>query len=269
MGLGSAARVGIYDYLGYYDVCYIGDEVKNPGRVIPRSILISLVAVAAIYLTMNLFIIGVVPWRSFVPQAGTPLADPPPPVVSWFIERIYGSGRGQIIHGHGALDRLCKLLQPGAWLLPNPLRRRAGWKFLRRLLPRAPTQAISACVAAAGRHFGNCLQSFAVAHRHQCAADNPHPGAVHRASRGVMWLRRHKPDAERPFKMWLYPVPAFIALAGWLFLFATTDPTTLLYSISVLAIGVVLFLAWSFWTRRWPFASVGPIQRPERSIVTK
>jgi len=34
LGLGAASRVGLYDYLGYYDVCYIGDEVQNPGRVI-------------------------------------------------------------------------------------------------------------------------------------------------------------------------------------------------------------------------------------------
>src|SRR5262245_61715509 len=48
-GLGAASRVGIYDYLGYYDICYIGDEVKDPGRVIPRSIIISVLAVAVIY----------------------------------------------------------------------------------------------------------------------------------------------------------------------------------------------------------------------------
>ena len=53
-GLGAASRVGIYDYLGYYNVAYIGDEVKDPGRVIPRSILISVVAVALIYLGLNL-----------------------------------------------------------------------------------------------------------------------------------------------------------------------------------------------------------------------
>ena len=35
VGLGAASRVGIYDYLGYYDICYIGDEVKDPARVIP------------------------------------------------------------------------------------------------------------------------------------------------------------------------------------------------------------------------------------------
>src|SRR3989475_6019388 len=67
LGLGAASQIGIYDYLGYYDVCYIGDEVRNPGRVIPRSILLSTVAVALIYVAINFSIIGVVPWREFVP----------------------------------------------------------------------------------------------------------------------------------------------------------------------------------------------------------
>src|SRR5438128_4950790 len=69
LGLGAASRIGIYDYLGYYDVCYIGDEVRDPGRVIPRSILISTAAVAVIYFGINLSIVGVVPWREFVPAA--------------------------------------------------------------------------------------------------------------------------------------------------------------------------------------------------------
>src|SRR2546427_4231804 len=89
LGLGAASRIGVYDYLGYYDVCYIGDEVRNPGRVIPRSILISTVLVAVIYLAINLSIIGVVPWRDFVPAASHPQSNF---VVSIFMERIYGSG---------------------------------------------------------------------------------------------------------------------------------------------------------------------------------
>src|SRR5687767_7614379 len=89
LGLGAASRVGIYDYLGYYDVCYIGDEVANPGRVIPRSILISTVAVALIYVAINLSIIGVVPWRDFVPAASHPESRF---IVSVFMERTYGPG---------------------------------------------------------------------------------------------------------------------------------------------------------------------------------
>src|SRR3954464_11969108 len=88
LGLGAASRIGVYDYLGYYDVCYIGDEVENPGRVIPRSILLSTVAVAVIYIGINLSIIGVVPWRTFVPAAVHPESNF---IVSIFMEKIYGS----------------------------------------------------------------------------------------------------------------------------------------------------------------------------------
>ena len=53
LGLGSAMMLAMYDFLGYYSVCYIGDEVRSPSRTMPRSILISVIAVAAIYLLMN------------------------------------------------------------------------------------------------------------------------------------------------------------------------------------------------------------------------
>ena len=88
VGLGAASRVGVYDFLGYYDVCYIGDEVKNPGRVIPRSILVSTICVALIYVAINLSIIGIVPWREFVPADAHPASDF---IVSTLMEKIYGS----------------------------------------------------------------------------------------------------------------------------------------------------------------------------------
>src|SRR5438552_15905770 len=87
LGLGAASRIGIYDYLGYYDVCYIGDEVRDPGRVIPRSILISTIAVAIIYIGINFSIIGVVPWREFVPAEQYPASNF---IVSVFMEKFYG-----------------------------------------------------------------------------------------------------------------------------------------------------------------------------------
>ena len=87
-GLGAASRIGVYDYLGYYDICYIGDEVRDPGKTIPRSIIISIIAVAAIYLAMNLSIIGVVSWRDFVPNDQHPESFF---IASIFMERIYGA----------------------------------------------------------------------------------------------------------------------------------------------------------------------------------
>src|SRR5258705_5629243 len=87
-GLGAASRVGIYDYLGYYDICYIGDEVKDPGRTIPRSIIISVIAVAIIYLAINLSVIGIVPWREFVPWDKHPESGF---LVSTMLEQISGA----------------------------------------------------------------------------------------------------------------------------------------------------------------------------------
>jgi amino acid transporter len=65
-GLGSATLIAIYDFMGYYDVCYVAGEVRNPARVIPRSIVYSVLAVAAIYALTNLRLIAVVPWREAV-----------------------------------------------------------------------------------------------------------------------------------------------------------------------------------------------------------
>src|SRR6185503_17219303 len=90
LGLGLAARVGVYDYLGYYDVCYIGDEVREPGKVIPRSILLSVIGVALIYVAINLSIVGVVPWQEFVPADAEDKKATAQFVVSIFMERIYG-----------------------------------------------------------------------------------------------------------------------------------------------------------------------------------
>ena len=75
----------------------------------------------------------------------------------------------------------------------------------------------------------------------------------------LIWLRRHSPQMERPFRMWLYPLPALIALLGWVFLFATTEKAMILYGLGALALGVVFFLLWARWTRRWPFE---PAVRP-------
>src|SRR5882724_451243 len=62
-GLGAAALISMYDFLGYYDICYVGAEVRSPERVIPRSILHSVLIVALIYVGLTICFLGVVPWR--------------------------------------------------------------------------------------------------------------------------------------------------------------------------------------------------------------
>ena len=62
-------------------------------------------------------------------------------------------------------------------------------------------------------------------------------GAVH-------LLRTQRPDIERPFRMWLYPLPSLIALVGWTFLFVTAEPQFIVFGLGTLAAGVVAFVVW-------------------------
>ena len=74
---------------------------------------------------------------------------------------------------------------------------------------------------------------------------------------GLIILRRTAPDLPRPYRMWLYPVPAIVALAGWIFLFATTQLRVILFGVGVLALGGVVFLLWSWRTAQWPLGARG------------
>jgi hypothetical protein len=60
----------------------------------------------------------------------------------------------------------------------------------------------------------------------------------------------------RPYRMWAYPIPGIVALLGWLFVFATTQPLVILFGVAVLAAGGAAFLLWSWNTKRWPFGLV-------------
>jgi amino acid transporter len=255
LGLGTAARVAMYDYLGYYDICYIGDEVKDPGRIIPRSILISLLAVAVIYLLMNLAIIGLIPWREFVPPPGTPLADPPPPVVSWFIERLYGPGVAKVFTVMVLWTAFASVfgLVLGYSRIPFAAARDGNFfSLFGRVHPRKDFPHVSLLLIGGLAIVCSLLPLLTVINAlltmRILVQFIGQVGAL-------IWLRRTSPHLERPFRIWLYPLPALLALAGWIFLLATTDRNTLLWGLATLAAGVLLYLAWSWRTGRWPFLS--------------
>src|SRR6185295_17848075 len=69
----------------------------------------------------------------------------------------------------------------------------------------------------------------------------------------VMLLRK-RPDLPHPYRIWLYPLPNIVALVGWIFIFATTDWPVILVGLGTLTLGGIVFLIWSYYTQRWPFA---------------
>jgi amino acid transporter len=81
---------------------------------------------------------------------------------------------------------------------------------------------------------------------------------------GVMLLRRLQPHLPRPYRMWLYPLPCLLALAGWLYLYLTAERLFIALGLATLAAGVVVFVAWSWRARTWPFQAAGPIPHSSR-----
>jgi amino acid transporter len=250
LGLGAAARIGIYDYLGYYDVCYIGDEVRDPGRVIPRSILISTAAVAVIYLGINLSIIGTVPWREFVPASAHPESSF---VVSIFMQKIYGSTVARIF----TLLILWTAFGSAFALLLGysriPFAAAQSGYFFRAFGRLHPTKGFpyvsllvlgGISIVAGFFSLGTVIDALIVTR-----ILVQFMGQVV----GLILLRRRAPDMKRPYRMWFYPLPALIALLGWIFVFATTQVEVILFGVGVLALGCVAFLLWSRRASSWPF----------------
>jgi amino acid transporter len=242
--------VGIYDYLGYYNICYIGDEVRDPGRVIPRSILISVMAVALICIAINLSIIGVVPWREFVPNTAHPESDF---IVSIFMERIHGS----------AIATAFTLLV--LWT--------AFGSVFALLLGYSRIPYAAATDGTFFRFFSKVHADKHIPHRSLLLIGG---FAILYSALPLFWvidalittriliqfmgqivavslLRRDRPDAVRPFRIWLYPLPNLVALAGWIFVFATSGPTVILFGVMTLVAGIGAFALWTWKTQQWPF----------------
>jgi amino acid transporter len=261
MGLGAASRVAIYDYLGYYNVCYLGEEVREPGRVIPRSITISLIGVAVIYLAINLSIIGIVSWRSFVPAG-----DPPAPVASMMMATIYGRPAAwgfTILVLATTVGSVFALLLGYSRIPYAAAREGYFFRIFGRLhetknfphwaLVLMGLISIGCCFLPLGEVIDALLTTrILIQFIGQVGA--------------VMILRRRAPNLERPYRIWSYPVPAFLALVGWSFVFVTNERKTLLIGWGSLALGVLVFLLWSGVNRSWPFvqkkAAILPAPEP-------
>src|SRR3989441_7262969 len=249
-GLGAASRVGVYDYLGYYDICYIGDEVRDPGRTIPRSIIISVVAVAIIYFAINLSVIGVVPWREFVPYQAHPESGF---VVSVLMEKTYGPRIATVFTAMvlwTAFGSVFALLLgysriPYAAALDGYF-----FKVFGRLHPtkRFPYVAliVLGVISIICSFFSLDIVIDALISTRILVQ---FIGQIF----ALILLRKRAPEMPRPYRMWLYPLPCLVALIGWIFIFATTAWPVILLGLGTLALGALFFFAWSWYTERWPF----------------
>ena len=197
-GLGSAMLIAMYDFMGYYDICYVGGEVRDPARTIPRSILISVIVVAAIYAAMNLSIIAVVPWREAMQSKF---------IASQFIERLYGTRAAStvtVLVLWTAFASVFALLFGYSRIPYAAAVNGHFFRFFAQLHPEGRFPHVSLLVVGGLSIVASLFDLDAVISAlltsRILVQFLTQIAALH-------YMRKHRPDIERPFRMWLYPVP--------------------------------------------------------------
>jgi amino acid transporter len=234
IGLGMALAIAMYDYLGYYQICYLGDEVADPARTIPRSILISVVAVGLAYLTMNVEILGVIPWREVVASKH---------IASDLMLRLHGPWAAGLVTVMIIWTALASVFAGLLGYSRIPYASARAGHFIKVFAPTHPT----------GHFPHRSLLLISGLAAVTCLADLETVIAALIAARilvqffgqiaTVVWLRS-KPESRMPYRMPLYPLPALFACVGWLCVFFTSERQVLIYALGSLLLGWAVFLVW-------------------------
>jgi amino acid transporter len=241
LGFGGALRIATYDYLGYYNICYLGGEVRQPSRTIPRAIIWSVVIIAVLYMTMNLCVIAVIPWREAMQSQN---------VGSLFMERLFGRNVAVIFTGFIIWTAVASVLAltlaysriPYAAALVGDFFRGFGKLDARGHYPKVSLFALIAATAAFCFLQLQDLIDATVVIRILIQF----VGQII----ALHLLRKSRRDQPLPFRMWLYPLPALIALAGWIYMWSSSSAKLIGWAAAVIVSGIIVFFVWQEVARR-------------------
>jgi amino acid transporter len=245
-GLGATTLIAVYDYGGYNNVCLLGGEVKQPRRNIPLAVILSIVIVAALYLLMNISILGSLDWR---------VAQHSKAIAADFMQVIYGHWAGLLISvlvlvvSFGGVfanmlgySRIPYAAASDGHFFPvfARLDRTGGFPTVSLLFMGAfsavacmfsLTQLIKALIVV------QALFQFAA----QCIA--------------VALVRRRHPNADY-YHMPLYPLPALVALLGWLYIAVSSGMEYMAIGVGMVAAGFGAYLIKAKRGQEWPFEAI-------------
>ncbi|HEV3207869.1 MAG TPA: APC family permease [Terriglobales bacterium] len=256
LGLGSAMLIATYDYWGYYNVCFLGDEVKDPGRTIPRALLLSILLVACLYVMMNVSVLGVVPWQE-ITQAGS--TNRGLYVISVFMQRIYGAWAANLVTALVMWTAFASVFSLLLGYSRVPYAAALDGNFFQafaRVHPEHRFPYVS-LLALGGVAAVFCFFSLADVIAALVVIRITLQFLIQAV--GVIVLRIRQPDLQRPFRMWLYPLPALLASAGFIFVLVsrTNSMKQIRYALVILITGIVIYMVRAWRNREWPFT--GPV----------
>jgi amino acid transporter len=247
-GLGGATLLAMYSYLGYYNICYLGDEVRDPGRTIPRSIILSALLVAVLFVGVHLALLGTVSWQTVKTEDYSLPAE--------FMRQSYGDyGKVSVILVTLLLIWSCfgsafaGLL--GYSRIPYGAARYGHFfAIMGRVHPQLRIPHLSLLFVGALTLVWALfdLEKVITALITTRILEQFVAQIV-----GVVLLRRRQPERPRPFRMWLYPLPCGLALVGWLYLYFSSEHLFIILGLATLVAGVLVFVCWTWRTSQWPF----------------
>lgn len=257
VGMGAALLVATYDFWGYYNVCFLGEEIREPERTIPRAMMLSIAIVAVIYLVMNTSILGVVPWRDLVATAKTEMRLH---VVPDMMQSLYGHAAGvvaAVLISWTAFASVFALLA-GYSRIPFAAARDGNYfHIFARLHPRKQFPHVSLLVMGAVAalfcffKLSEVIGTLVVLRIFM---------QFLLQAIGVIVLRMRRPDLVRPFRMWFYPLPALVAIAGFVFVAFGREhfQQEVWIAFAVFAAGSIIYLVRSLARGEWPFERAAP-----------
>jgi len=245
-GLASATLIAMYNYGGYSNITYLGGEVINPSRNIPRAIVLSVLVVAVLYLLMSVVIIGVIPWK----EAASSHA-----VVSEFIARIYGGRAASVMTAlilAATLGGIFTMTLGYSRILYAAGAEGNFFDIFGRVHPTGhfPTISLLAINALALPLCWLSLEKLISALMIIQIIFQFLPQVI-----AIFAMRMFRKEIELPFRMWLYPVPALVALIGWIYVGISPDQRQNIGTALVLVVlGVGAFLIRAKLVKGWPLA---------------
>jgi amino acid transporter len=235
--MGAAGLLAMYNYGGYSNVCNIGEELKTPERTLPRAIVLSIVIVVVLYVVMSTVMIGMIPWREaqqtrtiaslFIARTFTDPAQGRVAaiVMTALILFVTASSLYAVILGYSRIPFAAA--RDGQFFSAFG-RLHATKHFPHVSLLTIGAVAIPFCFFSLGQLVNwLIIVQILLQFIWQCAA--------------VILLRRYRPDIPKPFRMWLYPLPAIVSLAMWAYIFLSSPLAGILFSAAFLALAVAAY----------------------------
>ncbi|MBK7374850.1 MAG: APC family permease [Chitinophagaceae bacterium] len=248
---GQACIKSIYSYLGYYNVCHLGAEIKDPGKNIPRSMFISVIGIAILYIAMNMSVSSVIPWQEIKQWQDAGVNNF---VVSTFIERLYGKVAANTATVMILWVALASLFAVMLGYSRVPYAAAADGSFFKVFAKLHPTRNfpyVSLLVMAAfGFVFSLLFKMSDVISG--ILAMRIMVQFIGQAV-GVIILRKRNGTKALPYKMPLYPLPVILVIAMWLFVFYSTGLKVINSFLIVFGSGLVVYFIYAKLQNQWPY----------------